>query len=42
MSKNGKGDKPRPKGVDYNTWSKNYDRIFKKDKNEQTNKKSKR
>ena len=29
---NGKGDKPRPKGVDYNTWSKNYDRIFRKKK----------
>jgi hypothetical protein len=35
---NGKGDKPRPKGVDYNTWSKNYDRIFKK-KNKTTKKK---
>jgi hypothetical protein len=30
MSQNGKGDKPRPKSVDYNTWSKNYDRIFRK------------
>lgn len=40
--KNGKGDKPRPKGVDYNTWSNNYNRIFKKGKNEQINKKPKR
>lgn len=39
---NGKGDKTRPKSVDYNTWCKNYDRIFKKGKNEQTKKKSKR
>lgn len=41
MSQNGKGDQRRPKSVDYNTWSKNYDRIFKKGKNEQTKKKSK-
>jgi hypothetical protein len=41
MSQNGKGDKPRPKGVDYNTWSKNYDRIFRKKKNESTSKKQK-
>jgi hypothetical protein len=42
MSQNGKGDKTRPKSVDYNTWSNNYNRIFKKAKNEQTNKKPKR
>jgi hypothetical protein len=41
MSQNGKGDKPRPKGVDYSTWSKNYDRIFRKKKNESTCKKQK-
>ena len=28
MSQNGKGSRQRPKGVDYKTWSKNYDRIF--------------
>ena len=42
MSQNGKGDKPRPKGVDYNTWSNNYDRIFKKGKSAQIKKKPKR
>ena len=42
MSQNGKGDKPRPKGVDYNTWSNNYDRIFKKGKYEQIKQKPKR
>ena len=39
---NGKGDKTRPKSVDYKTWGKNYDRIFrkrKKKKNDKTNKK---
>ena len=30
MSQNGKGSKPRPKTVDYQTWAKNFDRIFKK------------
>jgi hypothetical protein len=39
MSQNGKGDKRRPKSVDYNMWSKNYERIFRKKKNEKTNKK---
>ena len=40
MSQNGKGDKPRPKSVDYKTWGKNYDRIFrKKNKNGKTKKK---
>ena len=29
MSQNGKGDKPRPKSVDYKTWHKNWDQIFK-------------
>lgn len=43
MSKNGKGDRPRPKGVDYNTWEKNYNRIFKKGKDdEKINKEPKR
>lgn len=28
MSQNGKGSKPRPKSVDQNTWSKNWDNIF--------------
>ena len=32
MSQNGKGDKPRPKTVSWNTWSKNFDRIFKNEK----------
>lgn len=30
MSQNGKGSKPRPKTVDYQTWAKNFDRIFNK------------
>lgn len=42
MSQNGKGDKPRSKSVDYNTWTNNYNRIFRKGKNVKTNKKSKR
>ena len=33
MSQNGKGDKSRPKSVDYKTWAKNYDKIFRKKKN---------
>ena len=34
MSQNGKGDKRRPKSIDYNTWEKNYENIFgKKEKN---------
>jgi hypothetical protein len=41
MGENGKGDKPRPKSVDYNTWSKNFDKIFKHDKKAKKNKKSK-
>jgi hypothetical protein len=28
MSQNGKGDKRRPKTVDYKTWEKNYEQIF--------------
>ena len=39
MSQNGKGDKRRPKNVDYKTWEKNYKRIFRKQKDVQTNKK---
>jgi hypothetical protein len=41
MNQNGKGDKTRPKSVDYNTWSNNYDRIFRKKKHEPTSKKQK-
>lgn len=32
MSQNGKGSKPRPKSIDYKTWCKNYEKIFKHDK----------
>ena len=39
MSQNGKGDKRRPKNIDYKTWEKNYERIFRKQKDVQTNKK---
>ena len=28
MSQNGKGDKNRPKTVDYDTWNKNWENIF--------------
>ena len=30
MSQNGKGSKSRPKSVNYKTWGKNWDNIFKK------------
>lgn len=30
MSQNGKGSAPRPKSVDNKTWTKNYERIFKR------------
>lgn len=42
MSQNGKGSKPRPKTVDYQTWARNFDRIFKKEghKNDRRNKSS--
>jgi hypothetical protein len=34
MSKNGKGDRNRPKTIDYDTWDKNYENIFgKREKN---------
>lgn len=34
MSENGKGDKRRPKSINYKTWEKNYENIFgKKEKN---------
>ena len=34
MSQNGKGDKRRPKSINYKTWEKNYENIFgKKEKN---------
>lgn len=36
---NGKGSKPRPKSIDYKTWEKNYNNIFRK--NEKSNKISK-
>jgi hypothetical protein len=39
MSQNGKGSKPRPKSVDQKTWEKNYDRIFKHGKCDQTKRK---
>jgi hypothetical protein len=39
MSQNGKGDKRRPKSVDYKTWEKNYDRIFRNKNNDKTSKK---
>lgn len=29
---NGKGSKSRPKSVDYKTWEKNYNNIFRKKK----------
>lgn len=32
MTTNGKGSKRRPRTIDYATWSKNYDKIFKKPK----------
>ena len=38
MNQNGKGDKPRPKSVDSETWGKNYERIFKKKKDGKHNK----
>lgn len=40
MSQNGKGDKRRPKSVEYKIWEKNYERIFrKKTDHEKTTKK---
>ena len=39
MSQNGKGDKRRPKSVNYKTWEKNYELIFRKKKHGKTNKK---
>ena len=41
MNQNGKGDKRRPKSVDYKVWKKNYERIFRKHKHDKTNEKSK-
>jgi hypothetical protein len=38
MSQNGKGSKSRPKSVDQKTWDKNYQRIFKKEKDGKHNK----
>jgi len=39
MSQNGKGSKPRPKSVDQQTWTKNYDRIFKHGKRDKSKRK---
>jgi hypothetical protein len=39
MSQNGKGDKRRPKSVDYKTWEKNYEQIFKKKQDHEKNNK---
>lgn len=39
MGQNGKGSKPRPKGVDQKTWDKNYERIFRHRKHEESKKK---
>lgn len=33
---NGKGSKPRPKSVDYKTWDKNYNQIFRNQKNDKS------
>lgn len=33
MSQNGKGDKRRPKSINYKTWEKNYEKIFGKKQN---------
>lgn len=38
MSQNGKGSKRRPKSIDYATWEKNYEKIFKHSKNHKPNK----
>lgn len=35
MSQNGKGDKQRPRQISHKEWSKNYDRVFKKDKEDE-------
>jgi isopropylmalate/homocitrate/citramalate synthase len=32
MSQNGKGDRTRQKTVDYSTWEKNWENIFRKNK----------
>jgi hypothetical protein len=39
MSQNGKGDKRRPKSIDYKTWEKNYEKIFRKKSNVNTKEK---
>mgnify|MGYP001330380475 CR=1 FL=1 len=39
---NGKGDTNRPKTVDYQTWKKNYESIFVKDKKIKKDEKKKR
>ena len=38
MGENGKGSKKRPRLVDQETWDKNYERIFKKNKNTKSGK----
>ena len=32
-NQNGKGSKSRPKSIDYKTWEKNWEKIFKKKSN---------
>lgn len=34
---NGKGDKNRPKNISYNDWSKKYEEIFRKKKEDKKN-----
>jgi uncharacterized membrane protein len=36
---NGKGDKPRPKTVNYKTWEKNWNKIFRKNNDKSKSKK---
>ena len=40
-NQNGKGSKKRPRSVDQETWDKNYQRIFKKDKKNNNGKRHK-
>jgi uncharacterized membrane protein len=37
MSQNGKGDKRRPRSINYKTWEKNWNQIFKKEKRTKQN-----
>lgn len=38
MGENGKGSKSRPKSIDYKTWEKNYEKIFRKHINKKQDK----